>query len=303
MSGFWSGWVIFFVALNMLLVIFLLIFALRVRIPVAEDGTTGHVWAHGALREAVRRLPLWWVLMAVGLIVFSVVYLVLYPGLGSYAGTLGWSSAEQVRQEQVRNQAKLADLHELVRTQPVAELAQDPRVVRAGGVLYDENCAACHGPGGEGNTVIGAPDLTDDAWLYGGGEDAIRSSIVAGRAGQMPGFGNALGEQGVREVATFVYTLNGRDWPRPDLVRAGAERYQQLCVACHGPEGRGNPAMGAPDLTDESWLYGARRADIEVAVRNGRSGVMPGWEERLGAEDIEMLIAWIRAAGEGEEAP
>jgi len=302
MSDFWSGWVIFFVALNMLLVTFLLIFALRVRIPMAEDGTTGHVWAHGVLREAVRRLPLWWVLMAVGLLVFAVVYLVLYPGLGSYAGTLGWTSAEQVRQDRVRHEAKLADLHELVRTQPVAKLAQDPRVVRAGSVLYDENCAACHGPGGEGSTAIGAPNLTDDAWLYGSGADAVRTSILEGRAGQMPGFAGALGDRGVREVATFVYTLDGRDWPRPDLVRAGAERYQQLCVACHGPEGRGNPAMGAPDLTDPSWLYGGRRADIEASIRNGRSGVMPGWEGRLSTEEIEILIAWIRAVGE-EAAP
>lgn len=300
MSGFWSGWVIFFVLLNMLLVVFLMIFALRVRIPVAEDGTTGHVWAHGAIRESVRRLPLWWVLMAVGLIAFAVVYLVLYPGMGSYKGTLGWSSAEQVRQAQERHQAQLADLHELVRTQPVSALAEDPRVVRAGGVLFDENCAACHGPGGKGNTVIGAPDLTDGAWLYGGDEDAIRTSIVEGRAGVMPGFGDALGEQGVREVATYVYTLNGREWPRPDLVRAGAERYQQTCVACHGPEGRGNPQMGAPDLTDDNWLYGGRRSDIAAAVRNGLEGEMPGWDGRLAAEDIEMLIAWIRAAGEDE---
>lgn len=298
MSGFWSGWVIFFVLLNGLLVIFLLVFALRVRIPVAEDGTTGHVWAHGAIRESVRRLPLWWVLMAVGLIVFAAVYLVLYPGFGSYPGTLGWSSAEQVRQQQAEHRAQLAALHEQVRTQPVSALVEDPQVVRAGGVLFEENCAACHGPGGAGNTVVGAPDLTDGAWLYGGGEDAIRTSIVEGRAGVMPGFGGALGERGVREVATYVYELNGREWPRRDLARAGAARYQQLCVACHGPQGKGNPDLGAPDLTDNAWLYGGRRADIAESVRNGRQGNMPAWGERLAAEDIEMLIAWIRANGQ-----
>jgi len=296
MSGFWSGWVIFFVALNMLLVVFLFIFALRVRIPVDEDGNTGHIWAHGALREGVRRLPMWWIVMSIGLLLFGVVYLILYPGLGSFQGTLGWSSTEQVRQHRAENQARLADLHELVRTQPVEQLAQDARVVRAGGVLFDENCAACHGPGGGGNIEIGAPDLTDGVWTWGGSDEAIRTSLAEGRRGVMPALGGALGDEGVRQVATYVYTLSGRDWPRQDLVRDGAERYQQLCVSCHGPEGKGNPQMGAPDLTDDSWNYGGERSQIAASIRDGRQGVMPAWDDRLSAEEIEMLVAWMRAA-------
>lgn len=297
MSGFWSAWVIFFVVLNAVLVTFLLVFALRVRIPMAEDGTTGHVWAHGALREGLRRLPRWWVLMSVVLLVIGVVYLARYPGLGAYAGTLGWSSVAQVREELEQNEVRMAELQEFVRTQPLADLARDPRVIEAAGTLFDRDCAACHGPNGKGRTAVGAPDLTDDVWLHGGSRAAIRTSIVEGRSGAMPALGSALGESGVREVATYVYTLNGREWPRPDLVRAGAERFQQLCASCHGPDGRGNQDLGAPNLTDDTWLYGGRREDIATAIREGRNGRMPAWGERLAPEEVRMLMAWIRAAG------
>lgn len=297
MSGFWSAWVVFFVVLNCALVTFLLIYSIRVRIPTDDDGTTGHVWAHGAIREGVRRLPLWWVLLSAGSIVFAVVYLVLYPGFGRFPGTFEWSSVSQVERALATNEQRRAGLHERVRTQTLATLAAEPDAVRAGGALFGDNCAACHGADGQGNRVIGAPDLTDDAWLYGGGEDAIRTSIVRGRAGVMPALGQALGEHGVRAVATYVYELNGRDWPRDDLVREGKAHYQSLCVACHGPNGKGNPALGAPDLTDDSWLYGNKRSAIATSVRDGRRGVMPGWDERLGSEEIGLVMAWIRAAG------
>lgn len=304
MSSFWSGWVIFFAALNILFVVFLFIFALRVRIPVDEDGNTGHIWAHGVLREGVRRLPVWWILMSIGLLVFSLVYLVLYPGLGAYEGTLGWSSTKQVEQAMQRNDARLVDLQEFVRKEPISALSEDPGVLRAAGVVYDENCAACHGAQGKGNVALGAPDLTDDNWSWGGSDDAIRTSLLEGRRGAMPALGGALGDEGVRQVTTYVYTLNGRSTSRQDLARKGAERYQQLCASCHGPEGKGKPALGAPDLTDDSWLYGGDRGDIAHAIRHGRQGVMPAWEQRLSAEEVEMLIAWMRAAGgDGNGAP
>lgn len=298
MSGFWSAWIIFFVTLNWGLVTFLLVYSTRVPIPTQADGTTGHVWAHGAIREGVRRLPLWWVLLSAFMIVFAVFYLVLYPGFGSYSGTLGWSAAEQVQTSIARNAERRAALVERATTTPAAELAGDPQVLRAAAVLFEDNCAACHGRDGRGNTAVGAPDLTDDAWLYGDGE-AIRASIAGGRGGVMPALGAALGEDGVREVAAYVYRLNGRDGADAALAEAGKARYQTLCIACHGPDATGNPALGAPNLSDDAWLYGGELATIETSVRDGRQGKMPAWDSRLSDADISMLSAWIHAAGAG----
>lgn len=302
MSGFWSAWVIFFVVLNAGMVTFLMIYAIRVRIPTDKDGNTTHVWAHGTIREGLRPLPLWWVLMSVASIIFAIYYLVLYPGFGRFPGTLGWSSEQQVAEAIADNERQSAMLRELVATQSLDELAVNADVVRAGKVLFVDNCAACHGGEGKGNQIIGAPDLTDDDWLHGDSEEALRVSIVNGRNGVMPPLGAALGERGVRAVATYVYELNGRDWPGGEyMMREGREHFQALCVACHGQEGKGNPALGAPDLTDDIWLYGSKRADIMDAVNNGRSGQMPGWEGRLTDDQITLIMAWIRAAGKGSE--
>jgi cytochrome c oxidase cbb3-type subunit 3 len=179
----------------------------------------------------------------------------------------------------------------------VDALARDPEVIRTGHVLYQDNCAACHGANAGGNQVIGAPALFDDAWLYGDSVEAIHTTLTRGRQGQMPALGGALGERGTRAVAAYVYEMNGRDWPRPDLVKAGEASYAAQCAACHGPQGKGNMQIGAPDLTDDNWLYGGRMEDIITSIREGRSGVMPGWSERLREEEIRILTAWLRAGG------
>ncbi|WP_067563115.1 cytochrome-c oxidase, cbb3-type subunit III [Halofilum ochraceum] len=301
MSAFWSGWIIFFVTLNWLLVTFLLIYGTRVPIPTYRDGTTGHVWAHGAIREGVRRLPMWWVVLSLVVIVFGTVYLFRYPGFGAFGGTQEWTSEERVQRHMAENEERLSLLFDRVRTESVDTLARDPQVIHAGQVLYEDNCAACHGANAGGNQVIGAPNLVDDAWLYGDSVEAIHTSLTKGRQGQMPALGSALGERGTRAVAAYVYEMNGRDWPREDLVAEGEELYASQCVACHGPEGKGKTAMGAPDLTDDSWLYGGRLEDIITSIRDGRSGVMPGWSERLREEEIRILTAWVRAGGPAQD--
>lgn len=298
MSNFWSGWVVFFVVLNLALVVFLFIFALRVRIPVDKDGSTGHIWAHGVLREGLHRLPRWWVLLSIVVLAVSFVYLLLYPGFGGYQGALGWSSVERVERSQAEHRRQLVDIKEFVRDQPLSVLAGDPGVQRAAAVLYDDNCAACHGPDGRGNPLVGAPDLTNASWSWGGSEAAIRASIAQGRRGAMPGFGGALGDDGVQEVTAYLRSLDGAQGLQQERVRRGAERYQQLCVACHGPEGKGNTALGAPDLTDGYWIWGGDVDAIAHSVRYGRQGVMPGWSDRLDAEEIELLLAWIHARGQ-----
>lgn len=303
MSAFWSGWIIFFVVLNWGLVTFLLIYAIRVPIPTAEDGTTGHIWAHGTIREGVRKLPKWWIAMSVLFIVFAVVYLLRYPGFGHFEGTLGWTSASAVAQAQARNDERRAGMDARIKEQSITALAGDQQVVQLGGVLFGDNCAACHGEKAQGIQAIGAPDLTDDAWLYGGDDNALQHSLVSGRRGVMPALGAALGEEGTRAVATYIYQLNGRKPQQEGLVAAGKEKFQTFCTACHGPGGKGNQAMGAPNLTDDAWLYGGSVETIMTSIQQGRRGHMPAWGERLSPREIKAVAAWVRAQGDAETAP
>lgn len=297
MSAFWSGWIIFFVTLNWVLVMFLLIYGTRVPIPTDRDGTTGHAWAHGALREGVHRLPLWWVILSVVLMVVATIYLFRYPGFGAFGGTEDWTSQNRVARHVADNEERLAPLFDRVRNESMDTLTADPQVIQTGQVLFEDNCASCHGAEAGGNQIIGAPDLFDAAWLYGGSAEAIHTTLMQGRSGVMPALGGALGERGTRAVATYVYELNGRNWPRKDLVADGKEHYASQCAACHGPKGKGNTAMGAPNLTDDNWLYGGRREQIIASIREGRNGVMPGWSGRLREEEIRILTAWLRAGG------
>lgn len=302
MSAFWSGWIIFFVVLNWGLVTFLVIYAVRVPIPTAEDGTTGHIWAHGAIREGVRRLPIWWMAMSALFIVFAVIYLVRYPGFGHFEGTLGWTAAGEVAEAQARNVERQADMNARIDAQSITDLAADRQVVHVGDVLFGDNCAACHGPKAQGVQAVGAPNLTDDAWLYGGDDQTLEQTLANGRQGVMPALGAALGEDGVRAVATYVYQLNGRDSQDEERVAAGEAQFQTYCTACHGPDGTGRQAMGAPNLTDNAWLYGGSVETIMTTVQNGRNGHMPAWDERLGPRDIKAVAAWVRAQGDTQPA-
>ncbi len=293
MNGFWSGWVIFFVVFNWTLVTVLLIVANRVRIPTREDGTTGHVWAHGVIREGVRALPMWWIILSAGSLIFGVGYLYLYPGFGKAPGSLGWTSVQELRSAVEFNQQQQATLRERVMDSDMATLSQRSDVLALGSVLYEENCAACHGPQAQGNQLIGAPNLRDDIWQYGDGEQ-IRHSIVHGRNGVMPAFGGLTDIQ-VHELAEYVYGLNGRKVEHAFLQAAGARRYTAQCAVCHGNEGKGNPQLGAPRLNDDDWLYGGSMSAISKTIRQGRNGQMPAWENRLDEVEIRMLIAWLAA--------
>ena len=240
---------------------------------------------------------MWWVILSVVLIVFATIYLFRYPGFGAFGGTQGWTSDNRVERHVAANEERLAPLFERVRNESVDTLAANPEVIHTGQVLYEDNCAACHGGDANGNQAIGSPALFDDAWLYGDSVEAIHTSLMEGRSGVMPALGGALGERGTRAVAAYVYELNGRNWPRKDLVTEGEKHFAAQCAACHGPNGKGNQAMGAPNLTDDSWLYGGRLEDIIVSIQEGRNGVMPAWPDRLRAEEIRILTAWLRAGG------
>jgi len=293
MTEFWSTWVVVLVVINLGITVFLFLWGLRVDIPTQPDGTSGHVWAHGVLREGVRRLPTWWVLLSAGSLIAGLGYLALYPGVGAFAGVLGWTSEGELVRRQDANRRLEAPLLERIRGKPVETIAADPEAVRVGQVLFIENCAACHGRDARGNRALGAPDLTDSEWLHGGDGKSILTSIMEGRQGKMPPFGGMKSDQEIRDLANYVLSLSGRTH---DSLRAhfGKPAFS-ACAACHGADGKGNAALGAPNLTNAAWLYGGGIEDIVETIRRGRNGVMPAFGNRLGEENASLVAAWVYA--------
>ena len=293
MSDFWSVWVAVLAVITFGITTLLFLWAPRVEIPTQPDGTTGHVWAHGVLKEAVRQLPMLWIVASSIVLVICVGYFVLYPGFGANKGTLGWTSKGELASDHAANAELSAPLRQRIRGKSLEAIAADPEAVRAGHVLFVDNCAACHGREGRGIRAVGAPDLTDGDWLHGGDAKAILTSVLDGRRGAMPAFGATLSAENIKDLANYVLSLSGG--PQHSIsVQSGKQLFSN-CVPCHGAEGKGNPALGAPNLTDDAWLYGDSLADIAASVRAGRSGVMPAWRERLGEENATLVAAWVYA--------
>lgn len=293
MSDFWSWWVITLTVVTLGISFFLLCWAPWVKIPTQEDGTTTHVWAHGVLREGVKNLPRWWLAVSFGSFFVAALYLALFPGLGNYRGLLDWSSGEELEADLTSDGSRQAPLMQQARQQSIAQLAADPKMVRAGKRLYDDNCAACHGTDATGMAPLGAPNLVDDDSLHGNDPDNVLRSILDGRRGAMPAL--PLAAEDVTRVAHYVLSLGG---PAIDPVKAAiGKSLFGACGACHGPGGQGNPALGAPNLTDRIWLYGGSLAAIETSIREGRAGVMPAWRDRLGEANARLIAAWLHSAG------
>lgn len=293
MSPGWSAFVMSLIVLNLGITLFLFLWAPRVAIPTQADGTSGHVWAHGVLREAVRKLPGWWVALSAVMFVAGFAYLALYPGFGTFKGLLGWTSHDELQRDVDANARRMAPLARRAHGADVEKLAGDADALRAGERLFVDNCAACHGRGARGNPVVGAPDLTDTDWLYGGDGAAILASILDGRRGGMPAFAGTLDNDAIVDVVNYVERLAGL--PHDGLrAQMGKPRFV-VCAACHGADGKGNPAVGAPNLTDSVWLYGREEPTLLASVRNGRAGVMPAWRARLGEDDARLVAAWVYA--------
>lgn len=255
----------------------------------AEAETSGHVWDED-LKEYNNPLPRWWSWLFYLTIVFSIVYLVLYPGLGSYRGTLGWTQVKQLEDENARALAAYGPLYERFAAQDVAALAKSPEALAVGQKLFLNHCAQCHASDGGGSR--GFPNLTDKDWQWGGAPETIRTTITEGRTGAMPPFGAALGEQGVKDVAHFVLSLSGQ---AHDSIRKarGEALYKTTCIACHGAEGKGNQAIGAPNLTDRIWLHGSGEQAIVEQVTKGRINQMPAHKELLSAAKLHLLTAYV----------
>jgi cytochrome c oxidase cbb3-type subunit 3 len=285
------------IVFNLGITLFLFVWGLRVKIPTQPDGTSGHVWAHGALREGVRNLPIWWIVLSASMFACGFTYLALYPGFGGFRGLLDWTSHGELARDTAANERKLGALMSGFSTQTVETLAQDPTATRIGQRLFIDNCAACHGRGATGNRLLGAPNLTDDDWLYGGDGKSIMASIQGGRHGIMPPFAAVFGEAGVMNLANYVLSLSGA--PHDATKAAAGKPSFTVCSACHGPQGKGNVTIGAPNLTDQIWLYGGDAASIERTIRDGRGGVMPAWRTRLEDSEIRVIAAWVYAQSHG----
>jgi cytochrome c oxidase cbb3-type subunit III len=301
MSGFWSAWVMVLACVTAAVSLFLLVWGIRMRIPTDSEGTTGHVWAHGVLREAVRPLPLWWIVVSVGAFLFAAGYLVMYPGFGANRGNLAWTSQDQLQRQAAANATRLEATVAPLRTLTFEQLAVNENAVKIGHRLYLDNCAACHGQKAQGNHAVGAPDLTDADWLYGGDSAAILTSILDGRNGVMPPLEAMLGHNGSNAVASYVVSQSGTIAP-PDQVAAGRAHFDALCSACHGADGRGNPLVGAPNLFDSTWQYGGNIETVVESVRKGRTGVMPPWRQRLTMDEARLVTAWVIAQGHADKA-
>lgn len=256
--------------------------------------TTGHVWDED-LREWDNPLPRWWLWMFVLSVVFGVGYLIVYPGLGNYAGTAGWTSQRQLSEQNAQAEAVLAQTFAPFEHQSVLALSTNPDALRIGRNLFVNNCAACHGSDARG--APGFPNLTDRDWLWGGAPEAIVTSIAQGRTSIMPPWREALGgDSGVEDVLRYVFSLSGRSLPAGDL-ESGREKFAAICAACHGTDGRGNQLLGAPNLTDQIWLNGGSIEAVRATIGYGRQAEMPAHLARLGATRVNLLAAYIVSLG------
>lgn len=292
MSDFFSdGWSHFVAAatiVSLIACLGLLYIASR-RKPMADDNSTGHVWDEN-LVELNNPLPLWWVVLFILTVLFSFAYLALYPGAGSMAGTLKWSSAGALQEEERRAVAEMSTIYAKYRSQPAEALAKDGAAMAIGERLFINNCAACHGSNARGSK--GYPDLTDGDWLHGGTAEKIAESITKGRTGTMPPMAAAVGSpKDVQDVAQYVLKIAGS--PHNAIAAAAGRSKFTTCAACHGLGGEGNLAIGAPNLTDKVWLHGWGEATIVDIVNRGRVNVMPAQGGRLTEDQIHVLTGYV----------
>src|SRR3569623_370767 len=292
--GFWS----IYITVLTLLGIFgcgLLLWAqskVKVATSVDENGqveTTGHSWDEG-LAELNNPMPRWWMWLFYITIVFSLAFLLLYPGLGSYDGKLGWKSTGQYQEELKKADAEYGPLFDKFTKQDIKTVAAAPQAHAIGERMFLTYCAQCHGSDARGNK--GFPNLTDRDWMYGGEPDVIKTTIMNGRNGQMPPMAAALGsDKDVENVAHYVLSLSDSTH---DPIKAvfGKEKFG-ACAACHGAEGHGNPALGAPNLSDKIWLYGGGVDTIMETIRNGRGNTMPAFKDFLGEAKVHVLAAFV----------
>jgi len=295
-SSFWN-WYIIIPTIAGIIACFMLIRWLSTMRADEIGKPTGHVWDED-LQELNNPLPRWWLMMFYITLFFGIGYLALYPGLGTFKGLLGWTSTGQYQREIDLADAQYGPLFKKYAGMDLAAVAADPEARHMGERMFVSYCAVCHGSDARG--ARGFPNLRDNDWLYGGTPDAIQTTILNGRSGVMPAWEQALGgQEGVADVAEYVFSLSGRE-ADPAAVDRGKEKFQQLCVACHGMDGKGNQALGAPNLTDNIWLYGGSKSAVMETIAKGRNGQMPPHRDFLGEEKAHLLAAYVYSLSTGQ---
>lgn len=310
MSSFWSIW-ISLITLGTIMGCFLLLrWCLKNKTGVEEGDDMHHEF--DGIVELNNQLPQWWTILFYATSIWGLLYLVAYPGLGNFEGLLGWKSSNQgvltlaesraaviqakeegkivqYDREIFHAEEKFDPIFKAYASKPIPELINDPEAMKVGQRLFLQNCAQCHGSDARGQR--GFPDLSDNDWLYGGTPDKIKETLLLGRSGQMPGWLAMMGEQGIKEVTAYTLSLSGRQVDS-GLAEKGQARFA-TCAGCHGADGSGNHATGAPNLTDNIWLYGGNEKAVTETLANGRNGVMPNFKERLGEDKVHVVAAYV----------
>jgi len=299
MTSGWSVFIVLVTLLNIFGCLWLLRWTSKPKAAGEKIGggaDTGHVWDKD-LREYNNPLPRWWLWLFYITVAFGLIYLALYPGLGRFAGLKDWTQQGQYEQEKAAAEAKAAAYLAPFASMTIPQLAADPKAMATARNLFQVNCAQCHGSDGGG--AKGFPNLMDANWQWGGDPDTVVQTIMAGRMAVMPPWGAVLGAQGVDQAVAYVQQLSGQP-ADTTLALAGQTLFETNCAACHGLDGKGNPILGAPNLTDDIWLYGGDAATLHQTLENGRNGQMPAFGERLGPERVRLLAAYaIQLAGTG----
>jgi cytochrome c oxidase cbb3-type subunit 3 len=297
-SDFWSPWI---AGVSLLSIVGCAVFlwATSIKRTDAKVEVTGHVWDE-TLAEYNNPLPGWWTWLFYLTVVFSLVYVVLFPALGSFKGILGWTSTNQYDGEMKEAATTYDPIFNKYLKMDIKAVAADPEGKAMGQRLFLTYCSQCHGSDAGG--ARGFPSLADKDWLYGGEPDIIKASIQNGRTGIMPAFGGnpeaVGGEAGAKAVANYVMSLSGMKHDA-NLASSGKAKFEQACVACHTPAGTGMHALGAPNLTDKTWLYGRSEGAIMETITKGRNGVMPAWKDFLGEAKIHLLTAYVYSLSQG----
>ncbi|NVK11738.1 MAG: cytochrome-c oxidase, cbb3-type subunit III [Gammaproteobacteria bacterium] len=290
MSNFWSAWIIILTSVFLVIQAWIL-FSNRKTPRInqdPDDPTTGHEF--DGISELENPMPRWWFGLFVGTFVFGIGYLIVYPGMGSYQGLFGWTQVNQWEAAQEQADEKYGAVLAQYMEYSVEELVNNEAAQQTGSRLFANNCEVCHGPGGGGN--YGFPNLSDDDWIWGGEPDQIVFTLNNGRVAAMPAWSAALGESGINDVTEHLLTFTGRSTDAEAAAR-GESQFGMFCAACHGADAKGNHLLGAPNLTDEIWLYGGSADSIKHTLRNGRAGVMPKFGDTLSEEQIHLLAGYV----------
>ncbi|EPE37592.1 cbb3-type cytochrome c oxidase subunit [Candidatus Photodesmus katoptron] len=318
MTIFWSFWIFSITISTLLACTTLLFWCLKNKVGIEDGKDMGH--EYDGIRELNNPLPRWWVYLFISALIFSIIYLILYPGLGNFQGILKWKSSNQTVQTLKQSKASILESQKnksliqyakeldeanikfnkifkqlayqeedisILRSLP--DIAKNPNALKVGQRLFLQNCSQCHGSDARGQK--GFPDLTNNIWIYGGEPADIVKTVMQGRIGEMPGWKNILDDKSIKSLVSYTLSLSGRSVNTRE-AKLG-EKHFIVCSACHGTDGKGNSKLGAPDLTDQIWVYGGSRADVTESIKNGRFSVMPSWKDILDEDKIQLVSAYV----------